>query len=132
MRFEHLVSFGLLLATSAAEDSIEATSVVESNHVDSSTKPNFLFIMTDDQDLKLNSLDYTPLTMKHMAKKGTTFSNHFVTTALCCPSRVSLLTGRLAHNTNVTDVLPPWGKLSCHLISISFINLSSRRISKVH
>ncbi|CAG8282083.1 unnamed protein product [Penicillium salamii] len=109
MRFEHLVSFGLLLATSAAEDSIEATSVVESNHVDSSTKPNFLFIMTDDQDLKLNSLDYTPLTMKHMAKKGTTFSNHFVTTALCCPSRVSLLTGRLAHNTNVTDVLPPWG-----------------------
>lgn len=75
------------------------------------TKPNFLFIMTDDQDLKLDSLSYTPLTMKHMAKKGTTFANHFVTTALCCPSRVSLLTGRQAHNTNVTDVNPPWGKI---------------------
>ncbi|OQE29547.1 hypothetical protein PENSTE_c002G05447 [Penicillium steckii] len=65
--------------------------------------------MTDDQDLQLDSLSYTPLTMKHMAEKGTTFANHFVTTALCCPSRVSLLTGRQAHNTNVTDVNPPWG-----------------------
>ncbi|KAE8371284.1 alkaline-phosphatase-like protein [Aspergillus bertholletiae] len=71
--------------------------------------PNFLFIMSDDQDLLLDSLSYTPLTMKHMRDKGITFSNHFVTTALCCPSRVSLWTGRLAHNTNVTDVHPPWG-----------------------
>ncbi|GFF43241.1 arylsulfatase [Aspergillus lentulus] len=79
--------------------------------VSASTKqqPNFLFIMADDQDLKLDSLSYTPLTMKHMRDKGTTFVNHFVTTALCCPSRVSLLTGRQAHNTNVTDVHPPWG-----------------------
>ncbi|KAB8076580.1 alkaline-phosphatase-like protein [Aspergillus leporis] len=71
--------------------------------------PNFLFIMSDDQDLKLDSLAYTPLTLEHMRDKGTTFNNHFVTTALCCPSRVSLWTGRLAHNTNVTDVHPPLG-----------------------
>jgi arylsulfatase A-like enzyme len=98
-----------------------------------STKPNFLFIMTDDQDLKLNSLSYTPLTMKHMAKKGTTFTNHFVTTALCCPSRVSLLTGRLAHNTNVTDVHPPFGRFSFNVaIVVLHANARFRRIPKIH
>ncbi|KAL4875117.1 alkaline-phosphatase-like protein [Aspergillus karnatakaensis] len=71
--------------------------------------PNFVFIITDDQDLKLDSLDYMPLTSKHLQQQGTFFSNHFVTTALCCPSRVSLWTGRQAHNTNVTDVSPPYG-----------------------
>ncbi|RAH73838.1 sulfatase family protein [Aspergillus aculeatinus CBS 121060] len=74
-----------------------------------SKPPNFLFIMADDQDLKLDSLSYMPFTTKHMQDKGMSFVNHFVTTALCCPSRVSLLTGRQAHNTNVTDVHPPWG-----------------------
>lgn len=74
-----------------------------------SQPPNFLFVITDDQDLALDSLSYTPLIQKHLRDKGTFFRNHFVTTALCCPSRVSLWTGRLAHNTNVTDVSPPYG-----------------------
>ncbi|OQE44203.1 hypothetical protein PENCOP_c002G03337 [Penicillium coprophilum] len=91
------------MTTDTSEDSSVSDQLLPAS------KPNFLFIMTDDQDLKLDSLSYTPLTVKHMAKKGTTFANHFVTTALCCPSRVSLLTGRQAHNTNVTDVHPPWG-----------------------
>ncbi|KAE8145674.1 alkaline-phosphatase-like protein [Aspergillus avenaceus] len=65
--------------------------------------------MSDDQDLMLDCVSYTPLTLRHMRDKGTSFNNHFVTTAMCCPSRVSLRTGRLAHNTNVTDVSPPWG-----------------------
>ena len=67
-------------------------------------KPNFIFIMTDDQDLHLNSLDYQPNVQKQFVQKGTWFKKHFCTVALCCPSRVSLLTGRAAHNTNVTDV----------------------------
>lgn len=72
-------------------------------------QPNILFILSDDQDLQLGSVAYTPLTRKHVQEKGTEFRNHFVTTALCCPARVSLWTGLLAHNTNVTDVRPPWG-----------------------
>ncbi|THC89553.1 hypothetical protein EYZ11_010997 [Aspergillus tanneri] len=71
--------------------------------------PNFLFILTDDQDLQLNSPAYTPQILRHVKEKGLEFTNHFVTTSLCCPSRVSLWTGRQAHNTNVTDVKPPWG-----------------------
>jgi arylsulfatase A-like enzyme len=95
-----LVSLSLFAASEACKVSRDASA---------KQPPNFLFIMTDDQDLKLDSTTYTPLTMKHLAEKGTEFANHFVTTALCCPSRVSLLTGRQAHNTNVTDVHPPWG-----------------------
>ncbi|KAJ5808977.1 hypothetical protein N7474_010246 [Penicillium riverlandense] len=72
-------------------------------------QPNILFIITDDQDLQLNSVAYTPLIAKHLRDKGTAFANHFVTTSLCCPSRVSLWSGKLAHNTNVTDVSPPYG-----------------------
>lgn len=72
--------------------------------------PNFVFIITDDQDLELDSVHYMPLLQKHLKNKGAFFKNHFVTTALCCPSRVSLWTGKQAHNTNVTDVSPPYGK----------------------
>lgn len=78
--------------------------------LDTRSKPNILFVITDDQDLELDSVAYTPLIQKHMRDKGTFFRNHFVTTALCCPSRVSLWTGRQAHNTNVTDVNPPYGE----------------------
>ncbi|KAJ9316313.1 hypothetical protein DTO271D3_3582 [Paecilomyces variotii] len=72
-------------------------------------RPNIVFIISDDQDLQLDSIEYTPLTLKHLKERGTFYKNHFVTTALCCPSRVSLWTGRQAHNTNVTDVHPPYG-----------------------
>ena len=75
-----------------------------------SKPPNIVFVITDDQDLQLDSVSYTPLIQRHLQDKGTFFSNHFVTTSLCCPSRVSLWTGRQAHNTNVTDVHPPYGK----------------------
>lgn len=75
-------------------------------------KPNIIFIMSDDQDLALGSTEYTPRIRKHLQEKGTFFENHFVTTALCCPSRVSLWTGKQAHNTNVTSVKPPYGLFS--------------------
>ena len=72
-------------------------------------QPNIVFVMSDDQDLTLGSTEYIPRTRRHLHEKGTFFQNHFVTTALCCPSRVSLWTGRQAHNTNVTSVKPPYG-----------------------
>ncbi|KAF9889507.1 hypothetical protein FE257_007217 [Aspergillus nanangensis] len=95
---------GLLAATEAAPSSQHV--LLERS---SSKPPNFLFILTDDQDLQLNSPAYTPKILNRIKEKGVDFTNHFVTTALCCPSRVSLWTGKQAHNTNVTDVSPPWG-----------------------
>ncbi|KAI1452390.1 alkaline-phosphatase-like protein [Annulohypoxylon moriforme] len=72
-------------------------------------QPNIVFILTDDQDLHMNSLDYMPFVQKHLIDQGTSFKRHFCTTALCCPSRVTLWTGKAAHNTNVTNVTPPYG-----------------------
>ncbi|KAI8944841.1 arylsulfatase-like protein [Xylaria longipes] len=72
-------------------------------------RPNIVFILTDDQDLHMQSLDYMPFVQEHLINHGTSFRKHFCTTALCCPSRVSLWTGKAAHNTNVTDVTPPYG-----------------------
>ncbi|PWY66783.1 Arylsulphatase [Aspergillus heteromorphus CBS 117.55] len=76
---------------------------------DGSQRPNIVFILVDDQDLQMDSLLYTPRINRHLAQQGTFYANHFVTTALCCPSRVSLWTGKQAHNTNVTEIYPPYG-----------------------
>lgn len=86
--------------------------------LDNAPKKNIVFILTDDQDAVLDSVAYMPRLNKHVIDKGTSFVNHFTTTAICCPSRVSLWTGKQPHNTNVTDVSPPYGKLllnSCRL-----------------
>ncbi|KAI0909963.1 arylsulfatase-like protein [Ustulina deusta] len=73
------------------------------------SRANIVFILTDDQDLHMQSLYYMPFVKEHLIDRGTSFRKHFCTTALCCPSRVALWTGKAAHNTNVTDVSAPYG-----------------------
>ncbi|KAK2732333.1 hypothetical protein FQN57_002949 [Myotisia sp. PD_48] len=72
-------------------------------------RPNVVFILTDDQDWHMGSLEHMPFLQKYLINEGTLYSNHFCTVALCCPSRVNLWTGKNAHNTNVTDIFPPYG-----------------------
>ena len=73
------------------------------------TRPNIIVVLTDDQDLHMDSVNYMPLLKKHVIDHGTFYKRHYCSTAICCPSRVTLWTGRNAHNTNVTDVFPPYG-----------------------
>ena len=47
-----------------------------------------------------------------MMAEGMTFNNHFVSDSLCCPSRASILTGMLPHNTGVLSNLTPIGGFS--------------------
>ncbi|MEX2448884.1 MAG: sulfatase [Solirubrobacterales bacterium] len=83
-------------------------------------RPNFVLIQTDDQTL--DSLYATfrafpgaaktramPNTLDLIGKRGMTFNRYYVPYPLCCPSRVSLLTGRYAHNNNVRGNNPPNG-----------------------
>lgn len=70
-------------------------------------RPNIVFIFTDDQDYHHNSLDHMPALQEHLVGKGTEFTNHYATIAVCCPSRVSLMRGQAAHNTNNTAVAAP-------------------------
>lgn len=64
-------------------------------------RPNILFILTDDQDVHMESVKYMPFLQKHMIDEGLTFAKHFCTVALCCPARGVLWSGQSAHNTNV-------------------------------
>ncbi|UZP45160.1 hypothetical protein NXS19_012972 [Fusarium pseudograminearum] len=73
------------------------------------SKPSIILILTDDQDVHMQSMDYMPLLKKYMADKGTSYQRHYCTTAVCCPARVSIMTGQLADNSNVTDMIPPYG-----------------------
>jgi N-acetylglucosamine-6-sulfatase len=61
-------------------------------------RPNIVFILTDD--LSMNLLRFMP-ELAEVRKQGTTFTNYFVTDSLCCPSRSSIFTGKLPHNTGV-------------------------------
>lgn len=61
--------------------------------------------MVDDLDVEtMNVLiekEAMPNLQENIINKGTTFKNSFVTTSVCCPSRVTFLTGQYAHNHGV-------------------------------
>ncbi|KAK0113520.1 hypothetical protein ONS95_013774 [Cadophora gregata] len=99
------IHLGLILAISTALYALEQAPL----NGKKDDRPNIVVILTDDQDVHLHSLDYMPLLKKYISDEGTSFKRHYCTTAICCPSRVTLWTGRNAHNTNVTDVFPPYG-----------------------
>lgn len=69
---------------------------------------NIIFILADDHRYdamgfmnKIKGLQ-TPA-MDNMAKEGAHIKNAFVSTALCSPSRASILTGQYAHKHTVVD-----------------------------
>lgn len=65
------------------------------------SRPNFLVIITDDQ--RYDTMEYLPRTRELIFDQGATFTQAYITTPLCCPSRSSILTGMYAHNHNVRD-----------------------------
>ncbi|MCA1727493.1 MAG: sulfatase-like hydrolase/transferase [Actinobacteria bacterium] len=60
------------------------------------TLPNLIFVLTDDQ--RFDQMSVMPATIENF---NVEFSNAFVSTPLCCPSRATFLTGEYAHNHNV-------------------------------
>ncbi|MBK5219402.1 MAG: sulfatase [Thermoleophilia bacterium] len=82
-------------------------------------RPNFVVIQTDDQTIDSLYATFTPPggqpvavmpnTLSLIAEKGVSLTRYYVSYPLCCPSRVSLLTGRYAHNHNVRGNVQPNG-----------------------
>jgi N-acetylglucosamine-6-sulfatase len=64
-------------------------------------RPNLVLIMTDDQ--RADSLFAMSNVRRLLGKHGVTFTNSFVTTSYCCPSRVSTFTGQYSRHTGVLD-----------------------------
>ena len=69
-----------------------------------SSRPNFVFVLTDDQDLRLDgfsdaytehgSLAAMPIVRQRLMGEGAQLTNFFVNTPICCPSRSEVLSGR--------------------------------------
>jgi arylsulfatase A-like enzyme len=70
-------------------------------------RPNILLIVTDDQRPG-ETMKALRKTRRWLGRTGVTYTNAFVTTPLCCPSRGSLLTGRYAHNHGIEDNQKPY------------------------
>lgn len=69
------------------------------------TRPNILLIVTDDQGVGM--MDAMPLTQAWIPDEGVTFSQGYVTTPVCCPSRASILTGMYASHHEVRLLKDP-------------------------
>ena len=70
------------------------------------TRPNVIVVMTDDQTVSELTAETMPATWKQIGRAGTRFTNSFVSSPLCCPSRAGFLTGSYAHNNGVYDNVP--------------------------
>ena len=71
------------------------------------TRPNILFIMSDDHAYQAISayddrLINTP-NIDRLAKEGIMFTNACVTNSICAPSRATILTGKFSHLNGKID-----------------------------
>ena len=87
-------------------------------------RANMMLLLTDDQDFllgarglydSLGSLAAMPTVRRRLMDEGSTFERFIASTPICCPSRVTLLSGRFAHNL-ATDL----GRLGCMHANTSF------------
>jgi arylsulfatase A-like enzyme len=62
-------------------------------------RPNVLLIVTDDQ--RKGTMSALPVTRRWFKRGGVAYTNAWAPTPLCCPARVTMMTGRYAHNHEV-------------------------------
>jgi N-acetylglucosamine-6-sulfatase len=102
----------------AASDPLSPKVLKQRAHQSASQKPNFVVIQVDDGTLDQLYETFSPggipiqampYTLSLIAGRGITFNRYYVPYPLCCPARVSVLTGRYAHNHNVRGNVPPNG-----------------------
>ena len=105
-----LCSLGAALPFSLYSWSASAQTAARSTFAPLTRRPgakprNILFVLTDDHRydamgfLSKRGYPHTPA-LDRLARDGVHFKNAFVTTALCSPSRASILTGLYAHQAS--------------------------------
>ena len=79
-------------------------------------QPNFVFIITDDQDEDIGGLRPMPKTRELMQAGGTTFPHFYVNTPVCCPSRYVERQFYFARVVCMPATIPRWckGNLNSH------------------
>ena len=96
-RWSRLRSWAAPIALAATAMALAAPAPAA--HAAPDTRPNIVFIVTDDQ--RWDTLWSMPTVSRELAGRGVTFTNGFVSNPLCCPSRASILTGQYSHSTGV-------------------------------
>jgi N-acetylglucosamine-6-sulfatase len=85
-----------------------AGAALELTRISNGKPRNIVFVLTDDHRydaigfMSQQGFPHTP-NLDRLARDGVHFRNAFVTTALCSPSRASILTGLYAHQHRVVD-----------------------------
>jgi arylsulfatase A-like enzyme len=64
------------------------------------TRPNILIILTDDQRA-MDTMQVMPKTQQWFGQDGTTYTNAYAPTPVCCPARAAIMSGRFNHNNQV-------------------------------
>lgn len=92
------------------------------NFLTGSLPPNIIVILSDNQRWDFMGCAGHPFVrtpnMDRLAREGVLFSNAFVTTSLCSPSRASFLTGQYAHTHGVMDNITPWNNENVTFLEI--------------
>jgi N-acetylglucosamine-6-sulfatase len=99
--------------------------------------PNIIFILSDNHNYKTMACVGHPFIqtpgLDRLAKGGVLYENAFCTTALCSPSRASILTGSYAHNHKILNNHTPWtGQMSTFLEYLSLYGYATAFIGKWH
>ncbi|MDQ4082151.1 MAG: sulfatase [Actinomycetota bacterium] len=90
----------LVLALAALIAALAFPPALQSGSLEAgAAKPNIVLVLTDDQ--RWDTVRAMPAVSRELVARGVTFTNAFVVNPLCCPSRVSILTGRYSHSTGV-------------------------------
>jgi N-acetylglucosamine-6-sulfatase len=76
-----------------------------------SSAPNFVFVLTDDQDLASFRRSIMPKTFAFLVDRGTYFPQSLAAPPLCCPDRAGFITGQYPHNHGVFSNRPGYPEL---------------------
>ena len=113
----------------------------QKNQTSKTKKPNFLFVLVDDQPfdavgysgrypfLKTPNIDW-------LNKEGANLENFFVTQSICSPSRASFLTGTYPHihgvNQNNRHVDPKWDEFEPYTSHLQNAGYETAHVGKIH
>ena len=106
-------SFKLIGITLLIADALVLFSSCKTDQ-ESENKPNFILIFTDDMGFAdlgcYGAKGYQTPHLDQMAAEGIKFTDFYVASSVCSPSRAALMTGCYSQNVGLSEVLDSWAE----------------------